>query len=414
MRTIAVVGTFDTKGAEHAFVAECIRERGLAPLLIDVGTASRPTITPDISREEVLESASQVLALESADRGEAVRIMSESIGILLSDLASQHRIDGVISLGGTGGTAIGTAGMRVLPLGLPKVMVSTVASGNVATYVGIKDIVMFPSLVDVSGLNRVSRRVLTQAAAAVCAMAEANEPSIIPKSDRPLVVASMFGNTTRCVEHARKLLEEQGFEVLVFHATGVGGRTMEALIETGIVDGVLDITTTEWADELVGGVMSGGPTRLEAAARRGVPAVVAPGCLDMVNFGPPETVPSKYHGRLFHQHNPQVTLMRTTPEECEQLGRVIASKLNQSIGPIRVLYPLNAISVISAPGQPFHCPASDRALLESLKTSLRRDIPFDEMECEINDPAFAACCTSTLLDLIRKKEASPRPEATCP
>jgi len=326
--------------------------------------------------------------------------------MVLSRLVAEKKIDGVISLGGGGGTAIATAAMRALPIGFPKVMVSTLASGNTAQYVGVKDIVMFPSIVDVAGLNRISRQILTRAAGAICGMVEVGQTSrrskagdtpALPSEDKPIIVASMFGNTTACVEHARKILEQAGYEVLVFHATGVGGRTMESLIESGLAAGVLDVTTTEWADELVGGFLTAGPTRLEAAAKHGVPAIVAPGCLDMVNFYGPETVPEKFKGRNFYQHNPQVTLMRTTPAECAQLGSIIAEKLNLSNGPVTVLIPSRAISVISAPGQKFHDPAADQALFDALKAHLRNDIAVIEMDCAINDAGFAEACAKALL-----------------
>jgi uncharacterized protein (UPF0261 family) len=290
--------------------------------------------------------------------------------------------------------------MRELPIGFSKVMVSTVASGNTSQYVGVKDIVMFPSIVDVSGLNRVSRKIFARAAGAICGMVNATVPA---EDQKPVIVASMFGNTTRCVEHARKILENSGYEVLVFHATGAGGRTMESLVQSGMVAGVLDITTTEWADELAGGILSAGPTRLETAAREGVPAIITPGCLDMVNFGPPETVPAKYNGRNFYQHNPQTTLMRTTPDECRQLGRIIAEKVNLSTGPVTVLVPRRAISVISASGQKFHDPAADQALFDALKSNLRRDIELKEFDLEINDPEFAEQCAETLLKNIASK-----------
>ena len=278
-------------------------------------------------------------------------------------------------------------------------MVSTLAGGNVAPYVGTKDIVMFPSIVDVAGINRISRQILSRAAGAIVGMVE-TVPAV--GVDRPVIAASQFGNTTRCVDHARQRLEKAGFEVVVFHATGVGGRTMESLIESGMVSGVLDITTTEWADELVGGILAAGPTRLEAAARSGVPAIITPGCLDMVNFGGPESVPAGFKGRRFYVHNPQVTLMRTTPEECDRLGRVIAEKLNLSRGPVSVLLPLRAISIISAPGQPFHDPEADRALFASLKAGLRADIPVRELDMEINDPCFADACADELLAMLRQ------------
>jgi uncharacterized protein (UPF0261 family) len=404
MSTIAVIGTLDTKGEEHGFVAELIRARGHTALVIDVGTLEPPKIKPDISREEVARAAGFDLAALVArrDRGEAVTAMSKGAPITLLRLLAEKKIDGVISLGGGGGTSICTSGMRALPIGFPKLMVSTLASGNTAQYVGVKDIVMMPSIVDVAGLNRISRPILTRAAGAICGMVEATIPDA---TDKPVIVASQFGNTTDCVNHARKLLEAMGYEVLVFHATGTGGRTMESLIEAGLVTGVLDITTTEWADELVGGILGAGPTRCEAAAKHGVPAIVTPGCLDMVNFGARETVPAKFAGRNFYQHNPQVTLMRTTPDECKRLGEILAEKVNGSKALVTVLLPLRGISVISAAGQAFHDPAADAALFASLKANLRKDIPVRELDCNINDAAFAEACVSELLKHIAAKRA---------
>ncbi|MCL4179428.1 MAG: Tm-1-like ATP-binding domain-containing protein [Verrucomicrobia bacterium] len=397
MATIAVLGTLDTKGIEHAFLADRIRERGHQVLLVDVGTLGEPQVRPDLTRAEVAAAAGIDLAplVARRDRGEAVTAMTRAAPVLVAGLASAARIQGIISLGGGGGTAIGTAAMRALPIGFPKLMVSTLASGNTAPYVGARDIVMFPSVVDVAGLNRVSREILARAAGAICGMVEARWPT---GEDRPVIVASQFGNTTRCVEHARELLERAGYEVLVFAAVGTGGRTLESLVDSGMVAGVLDITTTEWADELVGGVLSAGPHRLEAAARAGVPAIVTPGCLDMVNFGPPDTVPAKFQGRRFYAHNPQVTLMRTTAEECVELGRIISDKLNASRGPVTVLIPLRGISVISAPGQPFHDAAADEALFATLKQRLRPGIPVLELDANINDPAFAEACVAALLN----------------
>jgi uncharacterized protein (UPF0261 family) len=392
----------DTKGEEHAFVADLIRKRGHKVLVIDVGVLESPSLKPDITREEVAAAADANLAdlVARRDRGEAVRAMSLGAPIVLTRLANERKIDGVISLGGGGGTAIGTAAMRALPIGFPKVMVSTLASGNTAQYVGVKDIVLFPSIVDVAGLNRISRVVLSRAAGAICGMVEMTPPRA---EDKPIIVASMFGNTTDCVQIARKILEQEGYEVLVFHATGSGGRTMESLIEAGLVAGVLDVTTTEWADELVGGFLTAGPTRLEAAAKTGTPAVVTPGCLDMVNFYGPESIPAKFQGRRFYQHNPQVTLMRTTAEENAELGKILAQKLNASEGPVSVLIPQKAISVISAPGQKFHDPEADNALFTAIKSNLRPDIEVIEMDTEINAPPFAEACARTLLKNIGKR-----------
>lgn len=409
MATIALLGTFDTKGDEFAFVAEQIRARGHQTLLIDVGTGGPPRLTPDVSREQVAELADVDLAalVKRNDRGEAVAAMSNAAPIMLAKLQEEGRINGVISLGGGGGTAIGTAGMRALPLGFPKVMVSTLAGGaNTADYLGAKDIVMIPSIVDVAGLNRISRMILAQAAGAICGMVEAKVPKTA--ADKPLIVASMFGNTTACVNRARELCEAAGYEVLVFHATGTGGRTMESLIESGMIAGVLDITTTEWADELVGGFLNAGPARLEAAGHSGTPAVVVPGCLDMVNFFGSDSVPAKFEGRRFYQHNPQVTLMRTTPEECAELGRILAEKVNAYRGPVTVLVPLKAISVISAPGGAFHWPEADAALFAAIRSGLRKDIRCVEMDCEINAPEFAEACARALLDSLRNGASSNR------
>ncbi len=394
----------DTKGEEHAFVANLIKQGGHQVLVIDTGTLDAPKLKPDITRFEVAAAAGADLTalVAKKDRGEAVAAMSRGAPVVLARLFADKRIDGVISLGGGGGTAISTAAMRALPIGFPKVMVSTLASGNTAPYVGVKDIVMFPSVVDVAGINRISRQILTRAAGAICGMVE-SVPS--PGEDKPIIVASMFGNTTDCVQAAKKILEAAGYEVLVFHATGTGGRAMESLIESGMVAGVRDITTTEWADELVGGILGAGPTRCEAAARHGVPAIVTPGCLDMVNFGGPETVPSKFADRTFYQHNPQVTLMRTSPEECAELGRILAEKINLSTAPVTVLLPLKAISVISAPGQKFHDPIADRILFTALKAFLRKDIEVVELDCAINAPEFARACAEKLLaNLAQRKE----------
>jgi uncharacterized protein (UPF0261 family) len=396
MATVAIIGTLDTKGEEHGFIADQIRLRGHDVLIIDVGVLEPPRLAPDISREEIAAAGgANLTALQSKrDRGEAVEAMAVGAPLVVQRLAEAKRIDAIISLGGGGGTAIGTAAMRALPIGFPKVMVSTLASGNTAPYIGTKDIVMFPSIVDISGLNRISRQILTRAAGAICGMVETR---VSPGEDRPIVVASMFGNTTGCVEHARKQLESAGYEVIVFHATGMGGRTMESLIESGMVSGVLDVTTTEWADELVGGMLSAGPHRLEAAARTGVPAIVTPGCLDMVNFYAPETIPPQFQARKFYRHNPQVTLMRTTPEECRRLGEILAEKVNGSKGPVTVLLPLKGISVISAPEQPFYDPEADQELFGAIRKGLRSDIELIEVDGAINDAPFAEACVRALL-----------------
>jgi uncharacterized protein (UPF0261 family) len=400
MHTIAILGTFDTKGEEHAFLAETIRRNGFVPLLINAGCLEAPRIKPDINFEILAEAADPAwrTVIGRKDRGECVALMARGAAAIVADFASRGVIRGIVSLGGGGGTAIATAAMRALPIGFPKLMVSTLASGNVAPYVGTTDIVMMPAIVDVSGINRVSRIVFDNAAGAICGMvAAAEKRRNEPASDKPLVVASMFGNTTACVNEAKRILETAGYEVLVFHATGTGGRAMEALIASGMVAGVLDITTTEWADEHVGGILGAGPDRLEAAAKARVPAIVTPGCLDMVNFGERASVPAKFAGRNFYQHNPQVTLMRTTPEECAAIGRIIGEKVSRYRAPVTVLIPRKAISIISAAGQPFHDPAADQALFDGLRGGLKQGVPVMEMDVAINDPAFAKACAEALL-----------------
>jgi uncharacterized protein (UPF0261 family) len=397
--TIAIVGALDTKGVEIQFLQRQIEKRGHQTLVVDLGILKDPPFEPDVSREQVAQSMGQdVQELAAAgDRGQAVEVMAGGAAKTAQQLHAEGAFDGLIGMGGTAGTAMVTAAMRALPLGLPKVMISTVASGDVRGFVGVKDVVMIPSIVDISGLNRISRQIIAQAAGAVCGMVETQ---IEKWQDKPLIAASMFGNTTDCVEAARARLEETGYEVLVFHATGTGGQTMESLVEASYIQGVLDVTTTEWADEVVGGVLSAGPSRLEAAARTGTPAVVAPGCLDMVNFWAPDSVPEKFAGRRFYPHNPNVTLMRTTPEENREIGRVFAEKLNLSKGAVAVYLPLRGISVISAPDGPFHWPEADEALFNAIKSNLRPDIAVYEMDVNINDPSFAKAMTEGLLKML--------------
>ena len=396
MATIVLLGTMDTKGIEYAFLVEQIQKRGHRTLVIDAGILGEPGLKPEISRTEVASAGGTDVAelVAKRDRGEAVTAMSQGASVVLSRLVTDGQVDGVIALGGSGGTAIATAAMRALPIGFPKVMVSPLASGNTAPYVDVKDIVMFPSIVDIAGLNRISRVLLSRAAGAICGMVEVQ---IAASADKPLIVATQFGNTTPCVDHARRILEAAGYEVVVFAAVGTGGRTMESLIASGMVAGVLDITTTEWADELVGGVLTAGPQRLEAAARHGVPAIVSTGCLDMVNFGPPETVPPAFQNRKFYQHNSQVTLMRTTSQESHDLGCILARKLNLSTGPVTLLLPLRGNSMIGTSGQPFHDPEADQALWDALKSNLRPDIPVVELDSAINDRVFAEACARELL-----------------
>jgi uncharacterized protein (UPF0261 family) len=320
--------------------------------------------------------------------------MAEGAAKIIAELQSDGKIDGVISLGGSAGTTIGTTAMRAVPVGVPKIMVSTLASGDTSPYVDTKDISMMYSVVDIAGINSLSRQILANAAGAIVGMVNAEVP---PSEDKPLIGATMFGVTTPCVTKARELLEEAGYEVLVFHATGAGGRAMEDLVKGGFIVGVLDATTTELADELVGGVLSAGPDRLEAAGELGVPQVIAPGALDMVNFGPPDTVPEQFKNRTFYQHNPTVTLMRTTVAENAELGKIMGQKLSQAKGPTTVIIPQQGVSAIDQEGQPFYSAEAEAAWIENLKANLGDNVTLIEMDNHINDDSFATKLVETLL-----------------
>ena len=390
MATVALLGTLDTKGHEYAFLRDRLREHGVDVLLVDVGV-NEPLVEPDVPRGEVAHAT-------YGDRGAAVETMAGGAERLVRRLHEDGRLDGILALGGSGGTAIATQAMRALPVGVPKLMVSTMASGDTRPYVGAVDVTMTYSVVDIAGVNAVSARILANAAAAMAGMVTATAPQT--DSGRPLVAASMFGVTTPCVTAARERLEELGYEVLVFHATGTGGQSMEALMRGGFITAVLDVTTTELADDLVGGVLSAGADRLEAAGELGLPQVVSLGALDMVNFGPLDTVPERFRGRRFYEHNPTVTLMRTTPDECAELGRRIARKLNGATGPLTLFVPLRGVSMIAVEGQPFHDPAADQALVAALREELDPSVDVRELDTDINDPAFAAAMAERLHALV--------------
>ncbi|MHB8278225.1 MAG: Tm-1-like ATP-binding domain-containing protein [Candidatus Humimicrobiaceae bacterium] len=401
-KKICIVGALDTKGEEFYFIKEAINKKGYETIVIDVGTFGKPKFDADISSEIVAKVEYRELdELRKKDRGEAVTVMAKGIAKVVKNLYEDGKIDGIISMGGTAGTIIGTSAMSVLPIGVPKVMVSTVASGNTSGYVGIKDIVMFPSIVDISGINRISRQIFTNAVGAITGMVAIEKDQT--SSEKPLIAATMFGNTTQCVEKAIAILEKKGYEVLVFHATGTGGRTMESLIEDDFIAGVLDVTTTELADELVGGVLSAGPNRLDAAAKKGIPAIIVPGCLDMVNFWAPDTVPEKFKDRKFYQHNPNVTLMRTNIEEMEKLGKILAEKINKSVGPVKLFIPLKGLSMIDSPNGSFWWPEANKKLFNSIKGNIRKDIEVKELNLNINDPEFAEEIAYSLLSILVKK-----------
>lgn len=401
-KTVAILGALDTKGVEFGFIKSEIEKHGCKTLVINVGVLGAPAFPPDVSAEEVAAAVGANLAelVANKDRGLALDAMTLGAAAITRKLYAEGRFDGIISMGGGGGTAMGTSAMRALPVGVPKLMVSTVASGDTSPYVGTTDITMMPSIVDVSGINRISRQIFVNAAAAISGMVNAQTEAA--GADKPLIAASMFGNTTRAVDHARKIMEDHGYEVLVFHATGTGGKTMESLAASGFFTGVLDITTTEWADELCGGVLSAGPQRLEAAAKAGLPQIVTPACIDMVNFWAPETIPAKYKDRLFYHWNPNVTLMRTTPEENAQLGKIFAEKLNAASGPVEVFIPMGGFSEVDAPGKPFWWPEADQAFVDALKANLRPGIPVTILPNNVNDPEFSGLLAETLLKMLKK------------
>lgn len=396
MATVVLVGTLDTKGAEYTWLRDRVRGLGCDVVLVDVGVGASD-VEADVAAERVAEAGGASLAAlrDAGDRGAAVTAMGEGAAAVVAGL---ERVDAVLAVGGSGGSSIAARAVRDLPIGLPKLIVSTMASGDVTPYVGAKDVTMMYSVVDIAGVNRVSRLILGNAAAAAAGMAKAYEEArAAPGVDeRPLVAASMFGVTTPAVDAARERLDELGYEVLVFHATGAGGRALEGLVESGLLAGVLDLTTTELADDLVGGVLSAGPERLTAAGRHGVPQVVAPGALDMVNFGPRETVPERFEGRSLYVHNPTVTLMRTTREEMAELGRRVAAKVAGATGPTVLFVPLGGVSALDAPGMPFHDPEADGACFAAMEGAVETE----RLDVNINDPSFGRAMADRLHQMI--------------
>jgi uncharacterized protein (UPF0261 family) len=380
-KTVVITGSLDTKGREFALLKELIEKEGLDTLVIDFGVMGEPAFTPDITRQEVAKAGG---------------------GDLVTMASGEHKDEamGIIGMGGGGATSLSTKAMRALPVGVPKVMVSTLGGGDISAYAGTRDITFMPSIVDVAGINRISRLIFTNAAGAIAGMVKMDKP--ILNVEKPLIATSMFGNTTLAVEQARGIMEARGYEVLVFHATGIGGRTMESLISDGFISASLDITTTELADEVCGGVLSAGPERCMAASRAGIPAVLVPGCVDMVNFWGMDTVPEKYRPRQLYQWNPNITLMRTNVEENNRIGEMIAVVANAAIAPVIILIPLKGVSQLDSPGGAFWDPLADRACFEAIKKNLKPGIPVIEMDNNINDPEFANMAAETLLDILGK------------
>ena len=399
-KTIGVIGALDTKGQEFLFVKEEIERRGHHALVIDLGVMGEPGFKPDISAERVAEAGGTSLneLRAKADRGQSIDVMSRGIVEVVKELFDRGGIDGLISMGGSAGTGVGTAAMRALPLGVPKLMLSTIASGDIKPYVGTRDIVMFPSVVDVAGVNRISGRAYANAVGAIVGMVETPTPEI---EEKTLLAASMFGNTTPIVNRCRKIMEEHGYEVLIFHAVG-NVETLEQLVAEDYIAGVLDITTTEWADEIAGGVLPGGPNRFDLVADKNVPQVVVPGCVDMVNFWARETVPDKYEGRLFNEWAPNVTLMRTNEKENEEIGRILAEKANRSKGPVAFFLPLKGVSMLDAPGKEFWRPEVDRVLFDAVEKHLKPGIPVYELDYNINDDEFADAVSKKMLEFLKQ------------
>ncbi|MEV4069116.1 Tm-1-like ATP-binding domain-containing protein [Nonomuraea fuscirosea] len=462
---VLLLGTFDTKGAEYAHVRDLVTATGQEVVLLDAGVLGAPppdagagpgtgTGTQagpgagtgagaragggpgpeaDFGAAAVAEAGGARLEeLRGAgDRGRALEVMAAGAAAIAKDLHAQGRLSGVLALGGSGGSSIAAAVMRVLPVGLPKLLVSTMASGDVSAYVGQSDVTLMYSVVDVAGINSISRQILGNAAAAISAMATAYDTRATDASrgarassdagtsrdagaaagpsgegERPLVAATMFGVTTPAVDAARARLEELGYEVLVFHATGSGGRAMEALVASGYFAGVLDLTTTELADELVGGVLSAGPDRLTAAGAAGVPQVVSLGAVDMVNFGPMDTVPERFARRHLLVHNPTVTLMRTTPAENAEIGRTIGAKLAAATGPVTLFLPRGGVSAVDVEGGPFHDPEADAACFDAvLRAVAGSAVEVVESQDDINRPGFAVAAADRLHELIQKGAA---------
>jgi len=400
-KTVVLVGSLDTKGEEFSLVRDLIEKAGVQTLVVDFGVMGKPAFKPDVSRNEVAEAAEADLAHLSSGshKDEAMEAMARGLAVVVRRLYDEGKLDGVIGMGGSGGTSLATTAMRTLPVGVPKVMVSTVGGGDVSAYAGTRDITFMPSIVDVAGINSVSRNIYANAAGAIAGMVQTDAPP--GGAELPLITASMFGNTTTAVDHARGLVENQGYEVLVFHATGAGGRTMESLIADGYIKGSLDITTTELADTVCGGVFDAGPERCLAASRAGIPAVIVPGCVDMANFGGIETVPDKYKDRNLYQWNPDVTLLRTNPEENRKIGEILAAAANESTAPVAFLFPMKGVSMLDSEGERFWDPEADGACFDAIREGVEKGISIVELDHNINDPEFSGAAAEMLLKMLK-------------
>ena len=399
MKIVVAAGALDTKGADYQFLVERLKLHGVNTLTVDFGVLGDPLFVPDVTNVEVARAGGVELSTlrQSQDKTLAMRVMAEGLPRVLSRLRDEGRLDGVCGMGGSGGTTILSAGVRGLPIGTPKLLISTVAAGDVSGYVGSTDVTLMHSVVDVAGVNRISRLIYANAAAAIAGMVQASRPDAI--AERPLVAASMFGNTTACINRARTSLDGAGWETLVFHATGTGGKAMQRLASDGFLAGLLDLTTTELADEVCGGVFSAGLERVNIGAASAIPVVLAPGCVDMCNFGARESVPGKYASRLLYEWNANVTLMRTSVEENRRIGGLVAETANRCAGPAAVLLPSRGVSMLDSSGGPFWNPDADHACFDAIRSHLKQGIPVIEVDANINDPIFADRATQVFLEL---------------
>ncbi|NRB49744.1 MAG: Tm-1-like ATP-binding domain-containing protein [Saprospiraceae bacterium] len=400
-KTVLMLGCFDSKTEDFNYLHSCLAKMGVNILSLNTGVfETNAAFSIDITAAETaLQAGISLSELRSKnDRGLVVEKMGQGAFQIISELIAEQKIDAAIGMGGGGGTYIALSAMQAIPIGMPKVCLSTVATKDLSRQVGTKDIVLVPSIVDVAGLNKISSILIAQSAAALVGMV--NAPQVESQTAKGTIAISMFGNTTACVQECTRLLKEQGYEVLAFHAVGSGGKAMESLIHEGFFDGVLDLTTTELADDLCEGICSAGPDRLTAAASMGIPQVVAPGCLDMVNYGHLDTVPSRFQARQLYSWAPDVTLMRTNEEENRTLGTSLAHKLNAAKDQVALLLPLKGISIVSSEGGVFHAPDTDQILFNTIKTELRSDIPVVELDVDINDPAFAEMAVNLLLKML--------------
>ncbi|MCR8656552.1 Tm-1-like ATP-binding domain-containing protein [Paenibacillus endoradicis] len=409
MATICLIGAMDTKGKEFQFLKDQILMQSHQVIVIDTGVIGNSQIEVDINRHEVMDAVNGSIEelIAFSDRGKSIGKMAEGTKLIVRKLIEERTIQGIIGMGGTAGTTLASTVMLALPIGFPKLIISTVASGDTSSYVGTKDIIMIPSIVDISGINRISKQILSKAAGAMCGMVEMKDFESLEEKNgvvKPIIAASMFGNTTTCVENARNLLEQQGNEVLVFHCTGIGGKTIESLVEGNYIDAILDITTTEWADEIVGGIFAAGNTRGDSAAELGIPQVIVPGCVDMVNFGNIATVPKKYASRQLYEWNTNTTLMRTTPAENRLIGEKLADKANSSHGPVAFIIPKQGFSILDSPGQLFWDPEADEACIQAIKENIKPHIQYIELDCNINDPQVSEYAVSILVSMMTKGE----------